>query len=85
MEARYPADFVFFEARLRRRRVRAFELNPALRPSMAAGMPVAMVTPLSGGAQEIRYINADRQGSVLALSSATGALVEGPYTGEPLA
>lgn len=52
-------------------------------PGPGTDMPVAMVTPQSGGAQEVKYIHADRQGSVLALSSATGALAEGPFTYDP--
>jgi RHS repeat-associated protein len=51
-------------------------------PGPGTDQPVAMVT-VSGSTNTIRFFHADRQGSVVAMADAAGALVEGPYTYDP--
>jgi RHS repeat-associated protein len=51
-------------------------------PGPGTDQPVAMVN-VSGSTNTLRFFHADRQGSVVAMADASGALIEGPYTYDP--
>jgi hypothetical protein len=49
-------------------------------PGPAIDEPIAMVTAPTGAKE---YFHTNHQGSVIAMSDATGAKIEGPYTYDP--
>jgi RHS repeat-associated protein len=51
-------------------------------PGPGIDQPVAMVI-VSGSTNALRFFHADRQGSIVAMTDASGALTEGPYTYDP--
>lgn len=51
-------------------------------PGPGTDQPVAMVI-VSGATNTLRFFHADRQGSIVAMADAAGALIEGPYTYDP--
>ncbi len=51
-------------------------------PGPGTDQPVAMVI-VSGTTNTLRFFHADRQGSVVAMADAAGAMIEGPFTYDP--
>lgn len=51
-------------------------------PGPGTDQPVAMVI-VSGATNTLRFFHADRQGSVVAMADAAGAMIEGPFTYDP--